>query len=160
VPRSPWQNPHCERSVDSICRERFVHVIVLNWRHLRCAVTSYFAHFTWDGLTHPSTTSRRLQEESVSLPRSGYRDSASRWSTSWGSPRCLRLGLSLRIPHGLDASGLPDGRKAVLQVRGGRLPRWLPPRILIENRRFSRRQASRMTFSGGAGHCFHDLWIR
>jgi len=34
APRSPWQNPYCERVIGSIRRECLDHVIVLNERHL------------------------------------------------------------------------------------------------------------------------------
>ena len=40
APRSPWQNPYCERIIGSIRRECLDHVIVVNERHLhlcRCA---------------------------------------------------------------------------------------------------------------------------
>jgi len=45
APRSPWQNPYCERLVGSIRRECLDHVIVINERHLRRILASYFEYY-------------------------------------------------------------------------------------------------------------------
>jgi transposase InsO family protein len=45
APRSPWQNGYVERLIDSIRRECLDHVIVLNERHLRRILRSYFAYY-------------------------------------------------------------------------------------------------------------------
>jgi transposase InsO family protein len=45
APRSPWQNPYCERLVGSIRRECLDHVIVINERHLRRILQSYFEYY-------------------------------------------------------------------------------------------------------------------
>jgi transposase InsO family protein len=45
APRSPWQNPYCERLIGSIRREVLEHVIVLNDRHLRRVLTAYLAYY-------------------------------------------------------------------------------------------------------------------
>jgi putative transposase len=45
TPRSPWQNPYCERVIGSIRRECLDHVIVLNEVHLRRILKSYFAYY-------------------------------------------------------------------------------------------------------------------
>ncbi len=45
APRSPWQNSYCERLVGSIRRECLDHVIVLNERHLRRILRSYFDYY-------------------------------------------------------------------------------------------------------------------
>jgi transposase InsO family protein len=45
APRSPWQNPYVERLIGSIRRECLDHVIVLNERHLRRVLTSYFGYY-------------------------------------------------------------------------------------------------------------------
>jgi len=45
APRSPWQNPYCERIVGSIRRECLNHVIVLNERHLHRILRSYFEYY-------------------------------------------------------------------------------------------------------------------
>jgi len=43
--RSPWQNPYVERLIGSIRRECLDHVIVLNERHLRRILYSYFEYY-------------------------------------------------------------------------------------------------------------------
>jgi len=42
APRSPWQNPFVERLIGTIRRECLDHVVVLNERHLRRILSSYF----------------------------------------------------------------------------------------------------------------------
>jgi transposase InsO family protein len=53
APRSPWQNPYCERVIGSIRRDLLDHVIVLNERHLRRVLQAYFAYYH-DWRTHRS----------------------------------------------------------------------------------------------------------
>ena len=45
APRSPWQNPYCERVIGSIRRDALDHVIVLNERHLRRVLRSYIEYY-------------------------------------------------------------------------------------------------------------------
>jgi transposase InsO family protein len=45
APRSPWQNPYCERLIGSIRRDVLNHVIVLNERHLRRVLTAYISYY-------------------------------------------------------------------------------------------------------------------
>jgi transposase InsO family protein len=45
APRSPWQNPYCERIIGSIRRECLDHVIVLNEAHLRRILADYFEYY-------------------------------------------------------------------------------------------------------------------
>jgi putative transposase len=45
APRSPWQTPYVERLIGSIRRECLVNLVVLNERHLRRHLVSYFAHY-------------------------------------------------------------------------------------------------------------------
>lgn len=45
APRSPWQNPYCERLVGSIRRECLDHVIILNERHLRRILSDYVDYY-------------------------------------------------------------------------------------------------------------------
>ncbi len=45
APRSPWQNPYAERVIGSLRRECLDHVIVLNERHLRRILRSYFEYY-------------------------------------------------------------------------------------------------------------------
>ena len=45
APRSPWQNPYCERMIGSIRRDCLDHVIVLNDRHLHRILSDYFDYY-------------------------------------------------------------------------------------------------------------------
>ena len=45
APRSPWQNPFVERVIGSIRRECLDHVIIINERHLRRVLSSYFRYY-------------------------------------------------------------------------------------------------------------------
>jgi putative transposase len=45
APRSPWQSRYVERVIGSIRRECLDNVVVLNRRHLRRVLTSYFGHY-------------------------------------------------------------------------------------------------------------------
>ena len=45
APRSPWQNPYVERLIGSIRRDCLDHVIVLNERHLKRVLSSYFDYY-------------------------------------------------------------------------------------------------------------------
>jgi len=45
APRSPWQNPFCERVIGSIRRDCLDHVIVFNERHLRRILHEYFDYY-------------------------------------------------------------------------------------------------------------------
>ncbi len=45
APRSPWQNPYCERIIGSIRRDMLDHVIVLNERHLKRLLTEYVIYY-------------------------------------------------------------------------------------------------------------------
>ena len=45
APRSPWQNPYCERVIGSIRRDMLDHVIVLNERHLKRLLTEYVSYY-------------------------------------------------------------------------------------------------------------------
>ena len=45
APRSPWQNPYCERVIGSIRRDLLDHVVVLHARHLIRLLTAYFSYY-------------------------------------------------------------------------------------------------------------------
>ena len=45
APRSPWQNPYCERVIGSIRRECLDHVTVLGEAHLKRILTAYFQYY-------------------------------------------------------------------------------------------------------------------
>ena len=57
APRSPWQNPYCERLIGSIRRECLDHVIVLSERHLIRVLRSYASYY------HSSRTHRSLDND-------------------------------------------------------------------------------------------------
>ncbi len=65
LPRSPWQNAFVERVIGSIRRDCLDHVIVLNERHLKRILTSYFEYYhRWRtnlSLEMDSPESRALQ---------------------------------------------------------------------------------------------------
>jgi hypothetical protein len=45
APRSPWQNPYAERLIGSIRRDCLDHFVILNARHLKRTLSSYFAYY-------------------------------------------------------------------------------------------------------------------
>jgi len=57
APRSPWQNPYVERIIGSIRRECLNHVIILDERHLRRVLSSYFQYY------HESRTHLSLDKD-------------------------------------------------------------------------------------------------
>ena len=78
-PRSPWQNPYCERVIGSIRRECLDHMIVLNERHLHRILTDYFDYYHHSrphlSLDRNSPTPRDVEAPSlgevVSIPQVG-----------------------------------------------------------------------------------------
>jgi transposase InsO family protein len=62
APRSPWQNPFVERMIGSIRRECLDHLIVVDERHLRRILASYFDYY------HRSRTHLSLGKDSP-VPR-------------------------------------------------------------------------------------------
>ena len=58
APRSPWQNPFVERMIGSIRRECLHHLIVIDERHLRRILASYFNDY------HGSRTHLSLGKDS------------------------------------------------------------------------------------------------
>jgi transposase InsO family protein len=65
APRSPWQNPYCERTIGSIRRDALDHVIVLHEPHLRRVLQSYIAYYhlwhTYLSLEMDTPASRAVQ---------------------------------------------------------------------------------------------------
>jgi transposase InsO family protein len=59
--RSPWQNCYAERVIGSIRRECLDHVVVINERHLRRILKSYFQYY------HRSRTHLALQKDTPQL---------------------------------------------------------------------------------------------
>jgi len=70
APRSPWQNPYAERLIGSIRRECLDHVIILNERHLRRVLSSYF-QYHHDAKTHLSLHKDCPRPRAVQLPFTG-----------------------------------------------------------------------------------------
>lgn len=68
--RSPWQNPYVERLIGSIRRECLDHVIVLNERHLRRILSSYFTYYH-ESRTHLSLNRNSPNARSVDPPENG-----------------------------------------------------------------------------------------
>jgi len=65
APRSPWQNPYCERLVGTLRRECLDHVIVLNECHLRRIISSYLNYYHHSrphrGLGHNAPVPRAVE---------------------------------------------------------------------------------------------------
>ena len=70
APRSPWQNPYAERLIGSIRRECLDHVIILNERHLRRVLSSYF-QYHHDARTHLSLDKDCPETRPVHRPAAG-----------------------------------------------------------------------------------------
>jgi len=68
--RSPWQNPYVERLIGSIRRECLNHVIVLNERHLKRILRSYFEYYH-GSRTHLSLDRNSPIEREVEPPHRG-----------------------------------------------------------------------------------------
>ncbi len=69
-PRSPWQNPYCERLVGSIRRECLDHVIVFSEDHLRSLLSLYFVYYH-ESRTHLSLGRNAPQPREVEPPSHG-----------------------------------------------------------------------------------------
>jgi transposase InsO family protein len=70
APRSPWQNPFVERLIGSIRRECLHHVIVLNERHLKRVLRSYFDYYL-NSRTHLSLNRNAPIRREVEPPSEG-----------------------------------------------------------------------------------------
>ena len=79
APRSPWQNPYCERLIGTCRRDCLDHVIVLNERHLRRILREYFSYYhscrTHLSLNKDPPESRAIESAEtgniIALPRVG-----------------------------------------------------------------------------------------
>ena len=78
--RSPWQNAYVERLIGSIMRECLDHVIVLNERHLKRILSSYFEYYHQDrthcGLNKDTPSRRSIESKPqngkiMAIPRVG-----------------------------------------------------------------------------------------
>ena len=70
APRSPWQNPFCERVIGSIRRDCLDHVIVLNERHLSRILREYFSYYH-TCRTHLSLNKDPPETRPLELPEMG-----------------------------------------------------------------------------------------
>jgi len=80
APKSPWQNPYCERVVGSIRKDCVNHLIVRNKVHLKSKLKEYFRYYHFDrthiGLEKDTPVGRAIQEKPengkvIALPRVG-----------------------------------------------------------------------------------------
>jgi transposase InsO family protein len=79
APRSPWQNPYCERVIGTLRRDCLDHVIVLGEQHLRRILRKYLEYVhssrTHIGLDKDAPEPRRRESidggKVVALPRVG-----------------------------------------------------------------------------------------
>ena len=70
APRSPWQNPYCERLIGSIRRECLNHLIVLSDVHLKRILHSYFDYYH-NSRTHLSLDRNSPAPREVERPERG-----------------------------------------------------------------------------------------
>lgn len=68
--RSPWQNPYVERLIGSIRRECLDHLIIINERHLRHVLSSYFQYYQ-NARTHLSLDKDCPQPRPIQSPSAG-----------------------------------------------------------------------------------------
>ena len=61
APRSPWQNPYCERVIGTLRRECLDHVIILGEQHLRSILRRYLTYY------HGSRTLLALDKDAPEL---------------------------------------------------------------------------------------------
>lgn len=69
APRSPWQNPHCERVIGTLRRELLDNVIVFNEAHARWLLKQYVAYYN-GSRTHLSLA-KDPDQRAVELPSVG-----------------------------------------------------------------------------------------
>jgi putative transposase len=70
APRSPWQNPFAERLIATLRRELLDHVIVLNERHLRRLLSTFFDYYH-RARPHRSLDQNAPQPREVEPPERG-----------------------------------------------------------------------------------------
>jgi transposase InsO family protein len=70
APRSPWQNPYVERLIGSVRRDCLDHVIVLNERHLKRLLRSYFSYYHV-ARTHLALDKQSPEPRQVESPERG-----------------------------------------------------------------------------------------
>ena len=70
APRSPWQNPYCERVIGTLRRELFDNVIVLGESHARGMLKEYVEHYN-GSRTHLSLVKDAPQHRAIEPPSAG-----------------------------------------------------------------------------------------
>ena len=102
APRSPWQNPYCERVIGTLGRDCLDHVVVLGEQHLRRILRKYleYYHGSRTHLSLDKDTPERRKRESPD----GGRSSPSRWSA--GCIIATRDAQPERKPRPRTASGV------------------------------------------------------
>jgi transposase InsO family protein len=70
APRSPWQNPYCERVIGSIRRDCLDHVITLNEAHLHRILADYFKYYH-NARPHLSLDRNSPTPRCIELPSEG-----------------------------------------------------------------------------------------
>jgi putative transposase len=70
APRSPWQNPYCERVIGTPRRELLDHVIIFNASHARRMLREYVAYYLRDR-THLSLAKDAPKERAIEPPSAG-----------------------------------------------------------------------------------------
>jgi transposase InsO family protein len=78
APRSPWQNPYCERVIGSIRRDVLDHIIVLNENHLRRVFDPTWPIIT-PGASIGLSTWTRPNHARFSHPSRGRSESCRKW---------------------------------------------------------------------------------
>ena len=71
APRSPWQNPYCERLIGTIRRDLLDHVIVFGERHLLRLLKSFFDGYYHDWRCHQSLDGNAPNRRAVEAPDRG-----------------------------------------------------------------------------------------
>ena len=70
APRSPWQNPYCERVIGTLRRELLNHVIILGEGHARGLLQEYVRYYN-GSRTHLSLAKDAPDERAVELRSAG-----------------------------------------------------------------------------------------
>jgi hypothetical protein len=70
APRSPWQNPYCERVIGTLRRELFNHVIVTGEARARALLKEYVEYY-YGSRTHLVLVKDAPNERGVELPAAG-----------------------------------------------------------------------------------------
>ena len=131
APRSPWQNPYCERVIGSIRRECLGDVMVFNERHLRRVLRSYVNYYHY-WRTHRSLEMDAPEPRAVQPPELG---AVRKLPEVGGLPHHYeRMAASWVVPAGLHFRILRNIGTDVLVCSGflyGACGGWMPARIQI-----------------------------